>query len=174
MQAFIESDLAQALWQEHLPRFGELPNLELYMDQVVSVINEALLPLFPHSSSPILTPTMVNNYVKQKLVPPPVKKRYNRTHLIYLIEVALLKPVFSIAEINALLQLQFQLATPQQAYDRFCSELEYGLRVMLGSQEPAEPLEPENEVLRAAVFCLVSKIQVQKHLEFIDSRQKTE
>ena len=76
-------------WREfmqsfHLPTWEELPDLELYMDQVVSLVIR-YVNLQPHSAlkDSILTASAVNNYVRLKLIPPPVKKRYSRIHLAY-------------------------------------------------------------------------------------------
>ena len=169
MQTFLESESAQNLRNLHMPRYRELPGLELYMDQVISVIDKILRPLVPEGSGPILTPTMINNYVKQKLVHPPVKKRYNRDHLAYFLVVAMLKPVFSIAEISALIRRQTEVAGTDVAYDRFCTELEDCIRGMLeNGTVPQEPLPPtgQADLLRATVVSLVNKVYVEKYLEY--------
>ncbi len=87
-------------WREfmqsfHLPTWEELPDLELYMDQVVSLVIR-YVNLQPHSAlkDSILTASAVNNYVRLKLIPPPVKKRYSRIHLAYLIVICCLKGVY--------------------------------------------------------------------------------
>ena len=168
MQNFLESDSAQALLHLHLPRYEELPILDLYMEQMISIINENLAPLWPKNSGPILTPAMVNNYVKLRLVHPPVKKRYSRDHVAYFIVVALLKPVFSISEISALIHRQAQLTTVEAAYNRFCQELELRISdVMAGKASVSPlPLNGEAELLRAAVMSLANKVYVEKYLEF--------
>ena len=142
MNSFLKSETAQKLLNLHLPRYHELPALDLYMDQVISVINSILEPLFPQTGTPILTPTMINNYVKQKIVAPPVKKKYTRVHLAYFIVMALLKPVFSIAEIRGLIQRQTQVAGTDVAYDRFCTELEQSIAAILQCQSYQHPLPP--------------------------------
>ena len=172
MQTFFDSESAKKLINYHMPRYDELPALELYMDQVISVINETLSPLYTGNSGPILTPTMINNYVKQKLVAPPVKKRYTREHLAYFIVVALLKPVFSIAEIGALIQRQYKVAGTDVAYNRFGSELELAIKAVFAIEAPQEPLPPQGaaDLLRAAVMSLVNKIYVEKFIEFSSSQ----
>ena len=167
MEDFLQSDSAAKLTELHLPRYQELPDLELYMDQVIYVTNQVLSPLFPKSSSPILTPTMINNYVRQKLVEPPVKKRYTRKHLAYFIAVALLKPVFSIGEIAGLIQRQMEVSGTDAAYDRLCAELEQCLTAIFHCGELQKPLPPvgEADLLRAAVVSLSHKIYVEKFLE---------
>ncbi len=66
-----------------LPAWNELPTLELYMDQVVIVLND-YLGMYAAGEDKTVTQAMINNYVKQKLIPPPVKKKYSRVHLALL------------------------------------------------------------------------------------------
>ena len=61
--------------QYRCPRWEELPDLGLYMDQVLIVVEGALRPLFPNDPV-VLTSTMVNNYVKQQVLTPSEKKKY--------------------------------------------------------------------------------------------------
>ena len=64
----------------HFPRWHELPEFELYMDQVIGLVEKYLRPLYPENKAPI-TPSMINNYVKQRILPPPENKRYGKKHL---------------------------------------------------------------------------------------------
>ena len=166
MEDFLESESVQMLMKLHLPRYHELPSLELYMDQVISVTNQVLSPLYP--GSPILTATMINNYVRRKLVAPPVKKRYTRDHLAYFIVVALLKPVFSIGEIGAMIQRQIAISNTETAYDRLCTELEQSLQAILQCEQLQKPLPHAGgaDLLRAVVICLANKIYAEKILEY--------
>ena len=64
----------------HIPRWEELPDIELYMDQVITFI-ENNLSIYPFiNSEKIITSSMINNYVKLNLIPKPIKKKYNKTH----------------------------------------------------------------------------------------------
>lgn len=168
MQDFLKSESVRKLIALHLPRYHELPALELYMDQVISVTNQIISPLFPESSSPILTATMINNYVRRKLVSPPVKKRYTRDHLAYFIVVALLKPVYSIGEISAMIRRQIEVSSTESAYDRLCQELEESIQAILQCGELQKPLPHagQADLLRAVVISLANKIYVEKILEF--------
>jgi len=88
---------------QRLPRWAELPDLELYMDQVLSLI-ERYLGSYPGFDGRGLTASMVNNYVKLGVMPPPVRKKYTRVHLAYLIVICVLKaslPIDSIRNIVA-------------------------------------------------------------------------
>lgn len=99
------SDVCRTLAEYHCPRYEELPHIALYKDQVVSVLNEAVGPFYPQGETPV-TATMVNNYVKMKLLAPPEKKKYSTGQIAYLYVIFLLKQVLSIGEIAALLRMQ--------------------------------------------------------------------
>lgn len=102
-----------------LPRWNELPKLELYMDQVITLMNQYMAP-FVHSSEPVLTPSMINNYVKLDLLPPPNKKKYSREHLSCLLVICLMKPVCSMAFINDLITRQLKERTNEEFHEYFC------------------------------------------------------
>ncbi len=80
-----------------------LPELELYMDQVITFLNKQL-ELFTMDGERLLTPSMINNYVKDGVLPRPVQKKYGREHLAMLMIIYMLKPVLSLPEIDATLQ----------------------------------------------------------------------
>ena len=92
----------------HIPRWNELPNVALYLDQVVTLINSCLSPILSYNidkkENPILTKTMINNYAKNDLLPPPVKKKYSKEHVLVLIFIYYFKGVLSISDIKALLK----------------------------------------------------------------------
>ena len=104
----------------HCPRWRELPDMDLYMDQVVTLLNSSL-QLFtqPHQGKPI-TSTMINNYVKHGYL----KKRYMKRNVAYLFVVCILKTVYSMEEISNLISVQVEKYPQDQAYDYFCAELE--------------------------------------------------
>lgn len=122
------AEIRQILIQFHLPRWEELPDFDLYMDQVVTLVNQTLSPLLPTSA--VLTSSMVNNYVKQKLLPPPTKKRYTKEHLAFLIVISLLKQVMSLPDIKKAIVYQLQLETRREAYERYCQLQEQALNEM--------------------------------------------
>ena len=103
-----------------LPRWAELPDLALYMDQVLALMAR-YLENCPGADGKGLTASMVNNYVKQGVVPPPVKKRYGREHLATLVMLCLLKPVLPIASIHALLDTMLKEQRLDACYDVFCA-----------------------------------------------------
>lgn len=119
----------------HIPRWHELPDLDLYMDQVIRLLDDYLAPLKDENERTI-TSTMVNNYVKQKLVKPPIKKKYTRLHLAYLIVVFILKKVYSIQEIVQLIAIQIHSFPIDTAYDVFCDVFEKTLIGVFTQSQP--------------------------------------
>lgn len=90
--------------EEYTPiPWDRLPELELYMDQVVTFLNRQLEP-FTAGEERLLTPSMVNNYVKDGVLPRPERKKYSRSHLAMLMMICSLKSVLSLPEISAMLQ----------------------------------------------------------------------
>ena len=117
-----------------LPTWDELPKLELYMDQVVSVLEESL-EIFSRNEK-LITPSMINNYVKQKIVKPPIKKKYDRVHLAYLYVVCILKRIMPISQICDGMAFAMKKYPIPEAYNRFCDELEGAIGKAFGIEGP--------------------------------------
>ena len=82
---------------------GDIPDIELYMDQVLTFMDRNLAGSKRHEEDKILTKTMINNYAKNALLPPPERKKYSRRHLVILLFVYYLKNILSISDIRKLL-----------------------------------------------------------------------
>ena len=80
-----------------------IPSIELYMDQVTSFIDGQLAGSKRHEDDKLLTKTMINNYTKNDLLPPPIKKKYSKEHLLSLIFIYYLKNILSINDIQTVL-----------------------------------------------------------------------
>lgn len=113
-----------------LPHWEELPDLELYMDQVKTLVDRYLSPVIQGEKHPLLTSSMVNNYVKLGLVPAPVKKRYNKEHMAFLIAITTLKQVLTIPEIKEGILFQGKTVGIREAYNLFCDEQENAIRMI--------------------------------------------
>ena len=81
----------------------EIPSIRLYMDQVTTFIEERLAPLKRRPQDKLLTKTMINNYAKAQLFPPPVKKLYTKNHVMLFIIIYHLKGVLALGDIEILL-----------------------------------------------------------------------
>ena len=82
----------------------DIPNIGLYMDQVTTFMDEQLEACKRYEDDKILTKTMINNYTKNKLLPPSNKKKYSREHIFLLIMIYYLKSILSISDIQSLLE----------------------------------------------------------------------
>ncbi len=82
---------------------NDIPNIDLYMDQVTTFIDTKLSCYKRNFDDKVLTKTMINNYAKGKLFPPPQKKKYTRSHIMLLIIIYHLKSILSINDIYLLL-----------------------------------------------------------------------
>ena len=80
-----------------------IPNIDLYMDQVTTFMNEHLSASKRFDDDKILTKTMINNYTKGRILPPPEKKKYSREHMLLLIFVYYFKSILSINDMKELL-----------------------------------------------------------------------
>ncbi len=86
-------------------RADEIPDIDLYMDQVTSIMEERLRSSVRYpDSDKILTKTMINNYAKNDLLPPPVKKKYSREHILLLVFIYYFKGFLSMSDISTLLK----------------------------------------------------------------------
>lgn len=137
MKPVSEIPLCQDIAALRLPRYAEIPRIDLYMDQLVSYLNEVLRPLAPLDDKAI-TPSMVNNYVKKGMLNPPHAKKYNRNHIAQLIVVGILKQTFSITEISRLIEQQVASFETSVAYDYFCETFEAACRALF-SPAPSSP-----------------------------------
>lgn len=110
---------ALALSEIAPPRFEELPDLGLYMDQVTGYLNRHLAPLAPAGEEAPLTPSMINNYVKNGHIDRPTQKKYSREQLAALYMLCSLKSNLSIPDAAALVCFLSEEDGAPAAYDGF-------------------------------------------------------
>ena len=124
---------AEDITNYRCPRWNEFPDIDLYMDQVVSLIDKHTAVFAENDEEVILTRTMINNYVKQKKIDPPKNKRYNKKHLAYFLVVGLLKKFMSLSEISEGISIVRERHSTEEAYDLFCEVFEGSIKaVFLG------------------------------------------
>ena len=122
---------------EHaLPTWEALPALDLYMDQVVALVN-GYLDFLPREvgMDTVVTAAAVNNYVRKKIMPPPVKKRYSRIHLAYLLMICSLKHCVSISYIQQMIPLTLSEQQIHDIYNTFCGAAAQKHPVFCGTGE---------------------------------------
>ena len=112
----------EKLFSEYrIPSWDELPPLELYMDQVIVLMNRYLkaFVLNADDNAQLITPPMINNYVKLKAMPAPNKKKYSKTHLAYLIMISSLKQALNLPTISVLIPLLEDEDEVKRLYEDF-------------------------------------------------------
>lgn len=146
-------------WQKNIatisfPRWKELPTLGLYVDQVVTVVNEQLANLEVEP----LTKSMVNNYVKKKVIQAPVKKKYAVNQLVDLLVISFFKTSFAIDDIRKAIAQVTINAYPQRAYDSFVEILEARLK----DQPVPEELEfdsADKQLMESAIEAVLAHLK---------------
>lgn len=163
---FKYSQYAKEVLDFHMPRFDELPNIALYMDQVLSVIENSLAIFCADDEEKIITKSMINNYVKQKVVEKPVKKQYQQFHVAYFIMISILKRVLSISEISKI--INYHDLEPAVLYDMFCDTLEKCLKSAFLDEEFKldENASINQKMLTAAIKAFCNKVYFEKLMLF--------
>ena len=118
------------------PKWEDIPNIDLYLDQVLLYVNQVCAPISPDKDKG-LTASMVNNYVKHGYLTKPDKKKYQRRQIARLIAITTLKSVFSIQEIAQTLNTLQTQASSDQLYDAFVDYMNHGI-------------DPENPIIQTS------------------------
>lgn len=118
------------------PKWEDIPNIDLYLDQVLLYVNQVCAPISPDKEKG-LTASMVNNYVKHGYLTKPDKKKYQRKQIARLIAITTLKSVFSIQEIAQTLNSLQTQAISDQLYDAFVDYMNHGI-------------DPENPIIQTS------------------------
>ena len=139
------------------PKWEEIPNIDLYLDQVLLYVNQVCAPISPDKEKG-LTASMVNNYVKHGYLTKPDKKKYQRKQIARLIAITTLKSVFSIQEIAQTLNTLQTQASSDQLYDAFVDYMNHGI-------------DPENPIIQTS--CQTVKLYHQT-LDLILSKKEEE
>ena len=137
MDTSIQSALRLSVQKFHMPRYHELPNVGLYLEQVAKYVNNVLSPL----NCAEITTSMISNYVKKGFIPSPQKKQYDADRVVYILFTAVAKNVLALEDIVELINMQKQKYSLAVAYDYFCSELENMLAFVVGLKD-----EPEKNI----------------------------
>ena len=127
------------------PKWKEIPNIDLYLDQVLLYVNQVCEPISSESDKG-LTASMVNNYVKHGYLTKPEKKKYQRHQIARLIAITTLKSVFSIQEIAQTLNTLQTETNSEQLYNAFVDYMNEGI-------------DPENPIIQTS--CQTVKLYYQ-------------
>jgi hypothetical protein len=153
------------------PAWSDFTEIELYMDQVIGVMEKFLLPFFPDEEK-CITSTMINNYVKQKILPPPQNKRYSRSHLANLFMICILKRFMQLSDISVLLWKIREKRSEEEAYMLFREELIGSLEAVFEGKgrEGDMPRDRAHRVLRTC--CDAGSAILYSRLAFLEANWK--
>lgn len=127
-----------------LPPYNEIPDVGLYLKQVVKYINDTVGTTFGFT----VTDTMLSNYVKMHIVPSPVKKQYYRDHIVQLLFISMAKSVLTLENIDNLMKRLHANYETKDAYFYFMHEFESTLRNVYGLEEiSATPLSLTDDMV---------------------------
>lgn len=158
MEKISQDSIINSIKNFTLPEYDEIPDVGLYLEQVVKYINEFLEPL----DGITLTSSMVSNYVKKKLIDNPIKKQYNREQIAYLIFIAVAKTVLSMDDLLLFFNLQKATYSAKRAYNYFRLELENILQFVFGIKDTFDNVSnvntQEKEMLRNTIITVAHKI----------------
>ncbi len=136
MKESIKQQMAESIKQFRMPRYEELPNEGLYLEQTTQYINHALAPL----GCMTITSSMISNYVKKGIIAPPIKKLYYAEQIAYLFYIAIAKNVLSLEHIIALREMQEKSYPKEIAYNYLCEELENVLFHVFGLKDKIDDI----------------------------------
>lgn len=170
-----------------LPAWKELPDIGLYMDQVIALLGQYLdfIPIEDSKDKPV-TPTTINNYVRLKVMPAPEKRKYYRVHIAFLIMIFTLKQGISI---NGLQQLLPSTADEEEVrifYTSYIARLQevgnfYTAQTRAAVQDILDPETSdegaiENVIIQSILQSGFSRIMAEKllHLQDADPQQVLE
>ncbi|KRM88032.1 DUF1836 domain-containing protein [Lacticaseibacillus thailandensis] len=166
------NQLARANW----PRWADLPQFDLYMDQVLQFVNDLTAP----TGMGELTATMVNNYVKKGVIKAPIKKKYTRAQVANIIVIAILKPVFALDTIADGIRYQLVNRTPSQAYDAFILDFAGAIQqansdftgeVVINAVNKEDTTNVQNAMVQLAINAVLQKMLVETMTEIVSPRQ---
>lgn len=163
--------LARWVGDFRLPRYREIPDVGLYLEQVTKYLSGYLAPV----GEVTLTPSMITNYVKKDLITNPVKKQYSRDQIAHLMFIALAKSVLSLEDLREFIRLQERTYTTQRAYDYFCDELENYLAYVFGQKAAPDAVGSDNTdekmILRNTLIAVSHSIYLEKWFQFIQEEE---
>lgn len=159
-----------------LPRYQEIPDMGLYLEQTTKYVNQCIRPL----GFEAVTGSMIRNYVKYGLIANPIQKQYSADQIAHLIVLALLKQVTPLEHIHFLFLLLNERGTytVPVAYDYFCEEMENILHFRFGLKNAVDDVgitsSLEKEMLRSAVTAVSHIVYLNRCFEFLSENKPSE
>ena len=172
------AELGNDIKNAEIPMWTGLPMLELYMDQVIILLNSYMRIIKDENGeSETITKNMINNYVKMKVVPAPVKKKYSRSlialpyplkkkytrlHYAYLIMVCIMKQIFSISMIKSMLPDFDDEEKIKATYNSFVKHLVSASEEYIEKYSSSAFASAEDSIMKLSSEAIVLKIMAER------------
>jgi len=170
MYHYEKNELIESIKDFHMPRYNEIPDVGLYLEQTSKYITQVLSPIFDSA----VTGSMISNYVKKGLVSNPVKKQYNREQIAYLLCIAIMKSALSMDNIKLAIDIQKESYAPINAYNYFAAELENLIFFVFGITDELKEIgidsTDEKNMLRNIIIAVAHKIYLDKYFNLIQEK----
>lgn len=174
MKETTKQRIVESVKDFHLPRYHEIPNVGLYLEQTSKYIAECLAPV----QETAITSSMISNYVKKGLISSPVKKQYDREQIAHLMFIMLAKSVVSLDNLYHFIRLQERTYPAERAYNYLCDEFENLLPFVFGMKDTIDNIgmdsTDEKIMLRNTIITIVHKIYLDKCFEALAQEQESE
>lgn len=162
------AELKRLLMDARPADWGSLPDIPLYMDQVVGYLSRQTAAFGEGDG---LTPAMINNYIKDGLLERANGKKYGQEHLAYLTAIAALKQVMSVREMKVLTTVGRELRAPQRQYEYFCQYLDQAMAdAAAGINEDISDQDLPKLVLELALRSYASGLACHRALTILAQR----
>ena len=152
--------LRQAAKDFKLPKYNEIPNVGLYLEQTAKYISE-----IGHTGDGFITGSMISNYVKKGIISNPVKKQYSRDQIAYLIFITMAKTVLSMDDIKLLIEIQQKTYEPEVAYNYLAEEFENVVGYVFGLKAEMETIGRNNHDAKVMLRNLIITVAHKAYLD---------
>ncbi len=171
MEKELKDIIIHKIKQFHLPKYEDIPDVGLYLDQTVKYINTFFVAL-PNVE---LTSSMVSNYVKKGLIDRPIKKVYHRDQICYLFFITIAKTVLTMENIQLLFDIQKKVYDERTAYEYLREESQNVIEYVFSMKEDLDVVgytnTKEKDMLRNTIIAMVHKIYLELCFEVIREKE---
>ena len=171
MEKELRDIIIKRIKQFHLPKYEEIPDVGLYLDQTVKYINSYFVSI-PNVE---LTSSMVSNYVKKGLIDRPIRKVYHRDQICYLFFITIAKTVLTMENIQILFDVQKKVYDERTAYEYLRQESDNVIEYVFSMKEDLDIVgytnTKEKDMLRNTIIAMVHKIYLELCFEVIRDRE---
>ena len=172
MKEEFKQQMTEKIKNFRMPRYYELPNEGLYLEQTTQYINHILAPL----GCMELTSSMISNYVKKGIIASPIKKLYYAEQIAYLFYIAIAKNVLSLEHIVQLRKMQEKSYPKEIAYDYLCEEFENVLFYVFGLKNRIDDIgrtkSDEKMLFREVIIAASNSIHLTNCFNAIQADEK--